>query len=92
MLGSFWGSSRTDFSNSFKAYNADILKRVNLYSKDIDIIEEIIFKMIKIKGDLSIHEFPGDFRKRLNYESRRKPLIYFLSYIRTLFRLKFFIK
>ena len=82
----------TDFSNSFKAYNADILKRVNLYSKDIDIIEEIIFKMIKIKGDLSIHEFPGDFRKRVNYESRRKPLIYFLSYIRTLFRLKFFNK
>ena len=79
----------TDFSNSFKAYNANLLKKVVLYSNDIDIIEEIIFKLLKLKKNLSIHEIPGDFRKRIKYESRRKPFIYFLSYVRTLFRLKF---
>lgn len=79
----------SDFSNSFKSYDASMLKKINLHSMDIDIIEEIIFKLIKLKGNLTIYEIPGDFRKRIKYESRRKPFIYFLSYIRTLFRLKF---
>jgi len=78
----------SDFSNSFKAYNGDLLKKVVLHSKDIDIIEEMIYKLIAIKDDVRIHEIPGTFRKRVNYESRRKPFIYFLSYIRTLVRLK----
>ena len=80
----------TDFSNSFKAYDATLLKKVILHSNDIDIIEEIIYKILCIKKDLTIYEFPGTFRKRVNYKSRRKPLVYFISYIKTLIRLKFF--
>ena len=79
----------SDFSNSFKAYNGDLLKQVTLYSNDIDIIEEMIYKLIGIKNDITIYEIPGTFRKRVNYESRRKPFVYFLSYIKTLVRLKF---
>ncbi len=79
----------TDFSNSFKAYNGNLLRKLSLHSNDIDIIEEIIFKLVRLEGNLTIREIPGDFRKRINYESRRKPFVYFLSYVRTLFRLKF---
>ena len=89
LLRLMFGIECTDFSNSFKAYDGKLLRQLALYSKDIDIIEEIVYKLTKLKSNLSIYEIPGTFRKRVNYESRRKPFVYFLSYIRTLFRLKF---
>ena len=79
----------TDISNSFKAYKSSNLKKLNLVSNDIDIIQEIIYKLVKSNKHITIHETPGNFRKRINYESRREPLVYFFSYVKTLFNLKF---
>ena len=78
-----------DVSNSFKAYRADDLKKLHLVSENIDIIEEMIYKLVNHNENYKILEIPGNFRKRINYTSRREPLLYFISYVKTIFNLKF---
>lgn len=90
-----WGYAFTlnikckDVSNSFKLYEASMLKRLSLKCENFDIVEEIIYKLIKQNKDLSIKELPFSFKKRMFGETKRNLPKFILTYIFTLIRLKF---
>lgn len=78
-----------DVSNSFKLYNTSLLKEVHLVSKNFDIIEEILVKLKRKKKDLKINEIPGSFKKRMCGNTKRNLLLFTISYIFTLIKLRF---
>ncbi len=78
-----------DLSNSFKMYRASDLKKINLSCNNFDIVEEIIYKLSKIKKDLRIKEVPFRFNKRLYGKTKRNLFLFSITYIFTLIRLKF---
>ena len=51
-----------DVSNSFKLYRGDLLRNLNLYCNNFDIVEEILFKLKKINNNLKIKEVPFSLR------------------------------
>jgi len=77
-----------DVSNSFKLYDALLLKDLNLVSNNFDIIEEILYKLKKARKDLRIYEIPYYFRGRMFGHSKRNLFIFALSYLFTLMRLR----
>lgn len=78
-----------DVSNSFKLYRAEKLKSLNLYSKNFDIIEEILFKMKKNDEHLKIKEVPYTFKQRMFGHTKRNLLVFAFSYFFSLLKLKF---
>lgn len=78
-----------DVSNSFKLYDTDLLREVNLVSNNFDIIEEILIKLRKKKKNLKINEIPFSFKKRMFGTTKRNLLLFSISYIFTLIKLKF---
>ena len=78
-----------DVSNSFKLYRRDLLKYLNLYCSNFDIVEEILFKLKKTNNNLKIKEVPFSFKKRMFGETKRNLLLFMISYIFTLIKLRF---
>lgn len=78
-----------DVSNSFKLYRAGMLKKLDLYLNNFDIIEEILFKMKKNNKHLKIKEVPYTFKQRMFGHTKRNLLIFAFSYLFSLLRLKF---
>ena len=78
-----------DVSNSFKLYNAEQLKNLQLYCNNFDIIEEILYKLKKNKKNLLVKEIPFYFKKRIYGETKRELVKFIFSYARTMFRLRF---
>lgn len=78
-----------DVSNSFKLYNVKLLKQINLYCNNFDIVEEILFKLKKGNSELRIKEVPFIFKKRVFGQTKRNLLLFMLSYINSLIRLRF---
>ncbi len=78
-----------DVSNSFKLYKSDLLKKLNLYCDNFDIVEEILFKLKKRNKDLKIKEIPFTFKKRMFGKTKRNLLIFIIFYIFTLLKLRF---
>ena len=78
-----------DVSNSFKLYRASLLKSLTLNAKNFDIIEEIMYKICKFHRDVKIKEIPFCFQKRLFGTSKRNLWAFAISYLLTLFRLRF---
>lgn len=78
-----------DVSNSFKLYRRADLLGLSLTSDNFDIVEEILYKLKKKKGKLHIMELPFAFKERKYGETKRNLGAFILSYIRTLFRLRF---
>lgn len=78
-----------DVSNSFKLYNAALLKEIHLTSSNFDIIEEILVKLKKKNKNLKITEIPYIFKKRIYGATKRNLFLFAVSYILTLIRLKF---
>lgn len=81
-----------DVSNSFKVYKTSQLKSLDLVCDNFDIIEEILYKLSKYNKSLSIKEIPYYFRKRLHGQTKRKLLLFIITFIVTLFKLRFNIK
>lgn len=79
-----------DVSNSFKLYNGDQLRRLDLKCKNFDIVEEILFKIIKFNSNVVIKEIPFTFKQRMFGETKRNLFQFIFTYIVTLFRLRFF--
>jgi dolichol-phosphate mannosyltransferase len=79
-----------DVSNSFKLYNGDQLRKLELKCKNFDIVEEILFKAIKLNPNTSIKEIPFTFKQRMFGETKRNLFQFIFTYIMTLFRLRFF--
>lgn len=80
-----------DVSNSFKLYKTDDLKSLSLKCNNFDIVEEILFRLKQKKGkSLRIKEIPFAFKKRMFGETKRNLFFFMLSYVVTLFKLRFF--
>ncbi len=78
-----------DMSNSFKLYRASLLKGIALTCNNFDIIEEILFKMKRVKRDIKIKEVPFTFKERMFGHTKRSLFRFMLSYLFTLMRLRF---
>lgn len=78
-----------DISNSYKLYRADLLKRIKLHSANFDVVEEILFKLVRLKRDLRIMELPFNFQKRKCGETKRNLVLFIVSFIITLIKLRF---
>ncbi len=78
-----------DVSNSFKLYQAGMIKKVDLYSNNFDIIEEILFKIKKNNKHLRMKEVPYTFKQRMFGHTKRNLLSFAFSYLFSLLRLKF---
>jgi dolichol-phosphate mannosyltransferase len=78
-----------DVSNSFKLYQSEMLKKLQLYSNNFDIVEEILFKLKKQKNDLKIKEIPYTFKERMFGHTKRNLIVFAFSYIYSLIKLKY---
>ena len=77
-----------DVSNSFKLYPGSALRRLTLICDHFDIVEEILYKLVKGKDRLSIKEIPFAFKKRMFGETKRNLMLFVLSYLFTIVRLR----
>ncbi len=80
-----------DISNSFRCYDARIIKNLKLYCNHFDILEEIIYKIIKNNKSVTIIELPFTFKKR-KYGRSKRNLFLSIVYFVTLIKIKFFYK
>ncbi len=78
-----------DVSNSFKLYKTAALKSLNLKCDNFDIVEEILFKLKKANKNLKIKELPFTFKTRMFGETKRNLLVFIVTYIFTLLKLRF---
>ena len=77
-----------DVSNSFKLYKAEQLKQLELRCQNFDVIEEILFKLNR-RFKIKIKEVPFTFKKRMFGDSKRNLVVFMLTYLYTLLRLRF---
>jgi len=77
-----------DVSNSFKLYPGSALRRLKLICDHFDIVEEILYKLVKGQDRLSIREVPFAFKKRMFGETKRNLVLFVLSYLFTIVRLR----
>lgn len=77
-----------DVSNSFKLYPGAALRRTTLTCDHFDIVEEILYKLVKGRDHLSIKEIPFAFKKRMFGDTKRNLLLFVLSYLFTVVRLR----
>lgn len=78
-----------DMSNSFKIYDGDRLRALDLRCDNFDIVEEIMVGMKHDGGSLRIKEVPFTFQQRAKGKSKRNLLAFVVSYFFTLVRLRF---
>jgi dolichol-phosphate mannosyltransferase len=78
-----------DISNSFKLYRTSHLKELTLKCKNFDIVEEILYKIKKDHKKLKVLEIPYSFKQRLFGHTKRNLLLFILTYIVTIVRLRF---
>lgn len=78
-----------DVSNSFKIYQSNQLKSLNLLCHNFDIVEEILFKLKRKKMTLTIKEVPFTFKKRMFGETKRNLFLFILTYLFTMIKLRF---
>jgi len=79
-----------DVSNSFKLYHGDDLRSLTLKCNNFDIVEEILYKILKNNPKKTIKEIPFTFKQRMFGETKRNLLTFILTYAITLIRLRFF--
>jgi dolichol-phosphate mannosyltransferase len=77
-----------DVSNSFKLYRASLLKELRLTCSNFDIIEEILFKILRYHPETKISEVPFTFKKRMFGETKRNLLLFISTYIFTMIKLR----
>lgn len=81
-----------DVSNSFKLYNGDMLRKISLTCNNFDVVEEILFKLIRANPNSKIKEIPFSFKQRMFGETKRNLLKFIFTYVFTLIKLRFFTK
>ncbi|MDD5227028.1 MAG: glycosyltransferase [Candidatus Omnitrophica bacterium] len=77
-----------DVSNSFKLYRSAPLKSLKLNCNNFDIVEEVLFKLRREIPALRIKEVPFFFRKRLFGETKRNLVVFIVTYIFTIIKLR----
>lgn len=78
-----------DVSNSFRLYDGVKLKSLSLRCENFDIVEEILYKLIKKNPDLLIKEIPFSFKQRMFGETKRNLPRFIMTYLFTLIKLRF---
>jgi dolichol-phosphate mannosyltransferase len=78
-----------DVSNSFKLYRKDLFANIRLYCDNFDIVEEILFKIVGNNRGVRIKEIPFNFEKRKFGETKRNLFAFIISFVVTLFKLRF---
>lgn len=79
-----------DVTNSFRLYNGDSLRGLELTSNNFDIVEEILIKLVAGSRKATVKEVPVTFERRKAGESKRSLLAFAASYLATLARLRRF--
>lgn len=77
-----------DVSNSFKIYRASFLKSLKLKCDNFDIVEEILYKVVRLNPSIKVKEIPFSFKKRMFGETKRNLFVFILTYIFTILRLR----
>lgn len=83
-----FGLKVADISTNYKLYRASLLKRLNLISNNFDIIEELLIKIKLEHPKVTITEIPSTFKNRKFGKTKRSLLLFMLTYLVTMFRLK----
>jgi len=78
-----------DISNSFKLYDTSLIKSINLYCDNFDIVEEILYKLSKHNKKLRIKEIPYTFKARIFGKTKRNLFLFIISYFVTMLKLRF---
>ena len=81
-----------DISNSFKIYDAKLIKNLNLRCENFDIVEEILYKVVRLNKIVKVKEIPFSFKQRMFGETKRNLLIFIFAYVFTLIRLRLLIR
>lgn len=80
-----------DVSNSFKLYRAEQIKGISLKCENFDIVEELLYKLVRKVPNLRFKEVPFSFKKRMFGETKRNLFSFILTYLFTMIRLRFFL-
>jgi dolichol-phosphate mannosyltransferase len=83
----FLGIRCRDVSNSFKLYQGDVLRKLELRCENFDIVEEILVRYAVAQRKLRIVEIPFVFKKRMFGETKRNLLEFVITFALTLLRL-----
>ena len=78
-----------DVSNSFKLYRSDLVKSLELHCDNFDIVEEILFKIKKVKNEVRFLEIPFSFKERMFGHTKRNLIVFIFTYFITILRLRF---
>ena len=84
----FLGIKCRDVSNSFKLYRGSLLRELELACDHFDVIEEILFKICYYHPEVRVLEIPFTFKKRMFGDTKRKLLLFMLSYLWTMIKLR----
>ena len=76
-----------DISNSFRIYDSNQIKSIDINCKNFDAVEEILIKILIKYPYISLIEIPITFKKRIFGKSKRKLLAFTFFYIATLVKL-----
>lgn len=79
-----------DVSNSFKLYDGEALRQLSLKCENFDIVEEILYKLIRANRGIRILEIPFSFKQRMFGQTKRNLAKFIFTYFFTLLRLRFF--
>jgi dolichol-phosphate mannosyltransferase len=77
-----------DISNSFKLYDTKLLKNLILKCDNFDIVEEILYKIVRNNKNVAVKEIPYTFKKRMFGETKRNLLSFMITFTVTLVRLR----
>ena len=83
----FLGIKANDISTNFRMYDTRQLKVLRLDAVNLDIMQEILFKMMQNNKRLKIGETPINLSSRMYGESKRRLLKFIYDYGKTLARL-----
>jgi dolichol-phosphate mannosyltransferase len=83
-----FGLKIKDVSNSFRGYQSAIVKSLKLECNNFDIVEEILIKIITSKKDILLQEIPVLFEKRKTGKSKRRFIVFAISYFWSIIKIK----
>lgn len=78
-----------DISNSFKLYRGSLLRDLALRADNFDVIEEVLYKIVRRHPDVRMTEVPFTFKSRMFGDTKRNLVSFTVTYVFTLLRLRF---
>lgn len=78
-----------DISNSFKLYRKELLGDLALRADNFDVIEEMLFKIVRRHPGVRMTEVTFTFKRRMFGDTKRNLVSFTATYVFTLLRLRF---